>query len=59
MAALTNGSLKFLWTSEIAWYHCSNQTISFSFSVPENWGIPGIVLCNVKLIGKHNERTIQ
>ena len=38
-AALTNGSLKFLWASEIAWYHCSNQTVSFSLSVPEDHGI--------------------
>ena len=43
MAALTNGSLKFLWASKIAWYHCSNQIVSFSLSVPENQGIPGIV----------------
>ena len=43
MAALTKGSLKFLWASEIAWYHCSNQTVSFSLSVPENQGIPGTV----------------
>ena len=43
MAALTNGSMKFLWASKMAWYHCSNQTVSFSLSVPENWGIPGIL----------------
>ena len=43
MAALTNCLLKFLWASKIAWYHCSNQTVSFSFSVPENQGIPGIL----------------
>ena len=43
MAALINGLLKFLWASKMALYHCSNQTISFSLSVPENQGIPGIV----------------
>ena len=43
MAALTNGSLKFLQASEMTWYHCSNLTVSFSLSVPENQGIPGIL----------------
>ena len=43
MAALTKGLLKFLQASEIAWCQCSNQTLSFSLSVPENQGIPGIV----------------
>ena len=43
MAALTNGSMKFLWASEMAWYHCSNQTVSFSVSIPENQDIPGIL----------------
>ena len=43
MAALTNCLLKFFQASEMAWCHCSNQTVSFSLSVPENWGIPGIL----------------
>ena len=43
MAALTNCLLKFLQASKMAWYHCSNQTVSFSLSVPENQGIPGIL----------------
>ena len=43
MAALTSCSLKFLRAFEMAWYHCSNQTESFSLSVPKNQGIPGIL----------------
>ena len=43
MVVLTNCSLKCLWMLEMAWYHCSNQTVSFSLSVPKNWGIPGML----------------
>ena len=43
MAALTNCSLKFLQASDMAWYHCSNQTVYFSLSVPKKPGIPGIL----------------
>ena len=25
------------------WYHCLNQTVSFSLSVPKKHGIPGIL----------------
>ena len=46
-AALTNCSLKFFLASEIVWSHCSNMTVSFSHSVPEKHGIPGILLKNV------------
>ena len=48
MAALTNCSLKFFQASEMARYHCSNQTVSFSLSVPKKHGIPGILF---KMVG--------
>ena len=47
VATLTSCSEKFLLASEIEWSHCSNLTVSFLHSEPENHGIPGILLRNV------------
>ena len=47
IAALTNCSEKFLLASEIEWSHCSNLTVSFSCSEPENHCMPGMLLRNV------------
>ena len=43
MATITNCLWKFLWAPKMAWYHCSKQMVSFSLSVPEDQGIPGIL----------------
>ena len=47
IAALTSCSEKFLLETETEWSHCQNLTVSFSYSEPENHGIPGILLRNV------------
>ena len=47
IAVLTNCSEKFLLVSKIEWSHCLNLTVSFSYSEPENHGMPGILLSNV------------
>ena len=43
MAAFTNGLLKFLWHPKWHGTTVQMEQYLFSLSVPENWGIPGIL----------------